>query len=72
MSPRIAGPVELQGKKAKKLGDCQWVIPGRIFSFISANTASKVSPSSGGWSGNCLRMSPGADWESTGNESTFL
>ncbi len=33
-SPRMDGPELLAGKKAKKLGDCQWVMPGRI-SFLN-------------------------------------
>ena len=28
-SPRIPGPEALQGKYAKKFGDCQWVTPGK-------------------------------------------
>jgi hypothetical protein len=46
-------------------------MPGRIFSWNSANNASYGLPLSEGASANCLSMSPGCTRESTGNESMF-
>src|SRR5271170_6352937 len=54
-SPRIAGPEALAGKKAKKLGDCQCVMPGRISFSMSPKIASKDSPLAGGVVGNEAR-----------------
>jgi hypothetical protein len=68
-SPRMEGPEPLAGKKAKKLGDCQWVMPGRIFSSISARIRSKGSGCSGGCAGREARIWPGAALESTGKLS---
>src|ERR1700680_3921080 len=51
-SPRIAGPDALAGKKAKKLGDCQWVTPGRISFSTSPRIAAKDSPFAGGVAGS--------------------
>ena len=65
-SARMDGPDVFAGKKAKKLGLCQWVIPGRMMLSRSASTRSKGSPCSGGEWGNRERMSPGFTWESTG------
>lgn len=35
-SPRMLGYVTFAGKKAMKLGDCQWVKPGLILESTSA------------------------------------
>src|SRR5271163_4301539 len=69
-SPRIPGPDALQGKYAKKFGDCQCVTPGRIRSTTSFNKASKGSPCAGGLSGSDARICPGFTCDSTGNDST--
>src|SRR5580692_3056171 len=55
-SPRIAGPDALAGKKAKKLGDCQCVMPGRISFSMSPKIASKDSPLDGGLDGRAARI----------------
>ena len=65
-SPRIDGPEVLAGKKAKKFGDCQWVMPGRISRSMSARIASKPSPCSGASGGSERYTSPGATCERTG------
>ena len=39
-SPKIDGPELLEGKKAKKLGDCQCVMPGMMMRSTSASMAS--------------------------------
>src|ERR1700674_1558749 len=69
-SPRIAGPDALHGKYAKKLGDCQWVTPGRINRSTSFSSASNGSPCAGGFAASDARISPGFTCESTGNDST--
>jgi hypothetical protein len=69
-SPRIAGPEAFAGKNAKKLGDCQWVMPGTITESTSRSTASNGSPSWGGCAGSAARTSPGPTRDSTGNDST--
>src|SRR5215469_483199 len=68
-SPRIPGPDALQGKYAKKLGDCQCVTPGRIKRSTSFSSASKDSPFAGGFAGSEARTSPGFTCDSTGNDS---
>src|SRR5580700_10423719 len=55
-SPRIAGPDALAGKKAKKFGDCQCVMPGTINFSTSPMIASKDSPFDGGLDGNEARI----------------
>ena len=55
-SPRMDGPELLAGKKAKKLGDCQCVMPGRMSFSTSARMASKGSPLSGGSGGSDARI----------------
>jgi len=40
----MAGPEVFAGKKAKKFGDCQWVMPGIISSPTSLRMAAKASP----------------------------
>ena len=70
-SPRIAGPELFDGKYAKKLGDCQCVIPGRMTRSTSASMASKGSPSAGGSGGSFARISPGRTGERTGKLSTL-
>src|SRR3984885_5652857 len=55
-SPRIAGPDALAGKKAKKFGDCQCVMPGRISFSTSPRIASKDSPFAGGFTGSEARI----------------
>src|ERR1700746_2580682 len=57
-SPKIPGPAALQGKAAKKFGDCQCVTPGRMISSTSFNIASTDSPLSGGLAGSDARTSP--------------
>src|SRR5579864_5866623 len=69
-SPRIPGPEALQGKYAKKFGDCQWVTPGRIKCSTSFSNASNGSPRAGGLAGRAARISPGFACDSTGNDST--
>jgi hypothetical protein len=59
ISPRIEGPDALAGKNAKKFGDCQCVIPGRMICSTSRRTSSKGSPRRGAESGSRLRISPG-------------
>src|SRR5437660_7877512 len=68
-SPRMPGPDALQGKYAKKLGDCQWVTPGRITFSTSFSSVSKGSPCTGGFAGSEARICPGLTCESTGNDS---
>ena len=65
-SPRIAGGDELAGKKPKKPGDCQWVVPGSTIRSTSASSASKGSGSSGAERGSIAAISPGAVVASTG------
>jgi hypothetical protein len=47
------------GKKAKKFGDCQCVMPGMISSPTSLRIAGKASPWSGGSGGREARIAPG-------------
>lgn len=54
-SPSSEGYEAGQGKKAKKLGDCQWVRPGTILVSRSLRMSSQDSPSRGGASGSSLR-----------------
>src|ERR1700722_3876792 len=68
-SPRIPGPEALQGKYAKKFGDCQWVTPGRINCSTSFSNASNGCPCKGGFGGSAARISPGFACESTENDS---
>src|ERR1700683_3695282 len=68
-SPRIPGPEPFDGKKAKKFGDCQCVMPGRINFSTSFNNASKGSPRAGAFAGSEARISPGFTCASTGNDS---
>src|SRR5215831_8748605 len=68
-SPKIPGPEALQGKYAKKFGDCQWVTPGRMISSTSFNIASMDSPLGGGLTGSGARTSPGFTCDNTGNDS---
>src|SRR5580704_1995564 len=68
-SPRIPAPEPLLGKYAKKFGDCQCVIPGRISFSTSFNIASNGSPFAGGFAGSDARICPGFTCESTGNDS---
>src|SRR5580700_948839 len=68
-SPRIPGPEPLLGKYAKKLGDCQFVTPGRISFPTSFNSASNGSPRTGAFAGSDARISPGFTCESTGKDS---
>jgi hypothetical protein len=70
-SPSVAGPEWFAGKYAKKRGDCQWVMPGRITESRSARILSKGSPASGGLSGRRARTSPGFTCDRTGNVSTL-
>ena len=63
--------MELHGKYAKKLGDCQCVTPGIILSFISLKILIKFSPSFGGFLGRPLRNSPGFIFDRTGYDSIF-
>ena len=65
-SPRMLGPLLLDGKYAWKPGDCQWVTPGMMISFTSRSIASNDSPCCGGWGGNLARTSPGCTCASTG------
>src|SRR6266496_3751457 len=65
-SPRIPGPDALHGKYAKKLGDCQCVMPGRINCSTSFSNMSNASPWDGGAAGSEARISPGLTCESTG------
>lgn len=44
-----------QGKKARKLGDCQCVRPGTILVSMSLRMASHASPSCGAELGRILR-----------------
>jgi hypothetical protein len=69
-SPRIDGPELLAGKKAKKLGDCQCVMPGKMSLSTSARMASKGSPRDGGSAGSEARICPGLTAEQTGSDST--
>ena len=62
----MAGPEALAGKKAKKFGDCQWVIPGMTISSMSDSHFSTPSPPAGGRGGSFARTSPGRAGESTG------
>src|SRR5579863_2466471 len=68
-SPSIAGPDALAGKNAKKLGDCQWVMPGRMSFSTSPRIASKGSPFDGACDGNDARSCPGSAWDRTGYDS---
>jgi len=69
-SARIDGPDRLAGKKAKKFGDCQCVMPGRITRSKSASNAPNGSGSSGGCGGSCARIWPGSTCANTGYRST--
>ncbi|MEZ4769538.1 MAG: hypothetical protein R2844_14050 [Caldilineales bacterium] len=66
MSASMAGKEALAGKKAKKLGDCQWVMPGMISGSMSASIAANGSPCSGAWAGRPARISPGCTCDNTG------
>src|SRR5579883_25155 len=68
-SPRIDGPEVLAGKYAKKLGDCQWVMPGKIRRSMSSKIDLKGSPCSGALDGRRFLSSPGLDLERTGKVS---
>ena len=70
ISPSTEGPEMLLGKKAKKLGDCQWVRPGRMTSSTSRITSAKGSPVSGAFSGSRAAVSPGRTRDATGKVST--
>src|SRR5512132_1753923 len=51
-SPRMLGYELLLGKKAKKLGDCQCVMPGIMMSSTSRMILSNGSPDCGGEDGS--------------------
>src|ERR1051326_1169860 len=72
ISPRMPGPEPLHGKYAKKLGDCQCVIPGITIRSRSAKTASYPSgaPFLGGPAGIIAATCPGLARDSTGSPST--
>src|SRR5438445_11650605 len=67
-SPRMEAPELLQGKYAKKFGDCQWVMPGRISFSTSLSMASKGSPLTGGVAGNKPQIATGFTRDNTGND----
>src|SRR6185312_3225478 len=69
-SPRMDGPETADEKYAKKLGDCQCVIPGRISFSTSPIMFSNDSPTDGGCGGRDARICPGSTCDSTGNDST--
>jgi hypothetical protein len=71
ISARIDGGLVLAGKKAKKEGCCQWVIPGITMRSTSFMMRSKDSLSSGGELGSWRRMSPGETCDLTGYSSTL-
>ena len=50
-SARVPGKEAEQGKKAMKLGDCQWEMPGMILEWKSSRMAEKGSGSLGGEEG---------------------
>ena len=58
-SPKMAGPDAFAGKKAKNLGDCQWVTPGKTIESMSRTSWSNDSPWTGGAAGN---RSPDFSW----------
>ena len=62
-SPKMLGPEVLAGKYAKKFGDCQCVIPGKINRSTSDKIFSNDSPCRGGWAGRERRISPGFTFE---------
>jgi hypothetical protein len=64
------GPLVLAGKNAKKLGDCQCVMPGRMILSTSRSIASNGSPCSGACGGSAARISPGFTGDITGSDST--
>ena len=66
-SPRMAGPDELAGKKAKKFGDCQWVRPGITMRWMSARMVSQGSGDSGAAAGRRAAISPGLTEGRTGS-----
>ena len=57
-SPRMDGPELLDGKNAKKFGDCQWVMPGRMSFSAAAMTEAPLSAAATG-SGWVAAGSPG-------------
>ena len=66
-SPRMAGPEALAGKKAKKLGDCQWVMPGRMISLhVAQHRGEGLALLRAGAAGSMARISPGCTCDRTG------
>lgn len=71
-SPAMAAALLVAGKKAKKLGLAQWVMPGTteaVSSFmVTSNGAEDVGGADRSWS----RRYPGLTSGSTGSDSTDL
>jgi hypothetical protein len=60
------GKEALAGKKAKKCGDCQCVMPGSIIRSMSARIDSNDSGFSGAVAGSIARICPGRTCDMTG------
>ena len=71
ISASIDAGLVFAGKYAKKLGFCQWVIPGIIISLKSLISESNDSECKGGLSGILSKISPGLTDDLTGQFSTF-
>ena len=59
ISPSILGYVTPAGKKAMKLGDCQWVSPGMILEAMSGWIDDHGCGCSGADVGSCGARKPG-------------
>jgi len=71
-SPAMAAALLVEGKKAKKLGLAQCVIPGTTASRTSFMTTSKGADEVGGAGCSWRRRYPGSTAGSTGRDSTDL